>query len=52
MDARTTDSVLSLQYHDYNMYITHEYFTYTDSGAEINKNIALTLVTIIVRILE
>ena len=33
----------------YNMYITHEYFTYTESDAEINRNIALTLVMIIVR---
>ena len=32
----------------YNMYITHEYFTYTESDAEINRNIALTLVMIIV----
>ena len=31
------------------MYITHEYFTHTESDAEINKNIALTLVMIIVR---
>ena len=40
-------------YDIYCMYITHEYFTYTDcteSDAEINRNIALTLVVIIVRI--
>ena len=33
----------------YYMYITHEYFTHTESDAEMNKNIALTLVMIIVR---
>ena len=37
-------------YNIYYMYITHEYFTYTESDAEINRNIALTLVMIIVRI--
>ena len=36
-------------YNMYYMYITHEYFTYTESDAEINRNIALTLVIIIVR---
>ena len=48
MHKRTTD-VPSLQY-IYYMHITHEYFTQTESDAEINKNIALTLVMIIVRI--
>ena len=37
-------------YNIYYMYITHEYFTHTESNAKINKNIALTLVMIIVRI--
>ena len=37
-------------YNIYRMYITHEYFTYTESDAEINRNIALTLVMIIQRI--
>ena len=37
-------------YNIYCMYITHEYFTYTKSDAEIDRNIALTLVMIIVRI--
>ena len=49
MDERTTDAVPSLQY-IWHQYITHEYFTYTESDAEINRNIALTLVMIIVRI--
>ena len=39
MHKRTTD-VPSL---------THEYFTHTESDAKINKNIAPTLVMIIVR---
>ena len=36
-------------YNIYYMYITHEYFTYTESDAEINRNIALKLVMITVR---
>ena len=47
MEERTTDAPSTIYY---NMYITHEYFTYTESDAEINRNIALTLVMIIVRI--
>ena len=47
MHKRTT-AVPSLQY-IYYMYITHEYFTHTESDAKINKNIAPTLVMIIVR---
>ena len=37
-------------YNMYYMYITHEYSTYTESDAEINRNIALKLVMITVRI--
>ena len=47
-DESTTD-VPSLQY-ILPLCMTHEYCTYTESDAEIIRNIALTLVMIIVRI--